>query len=153
MPTTLPTLTRENLVDLDLDDVPAVKARIRELTGIQRVSRETLGEFLEEAEALLSDAEDEEPSEGRSVVKKSYKTRYKPFRSTCGDDLAAAVRRHLEVKTEDGLRIDPVKLRDFALANECWVETYEQLNVGMRRMNVVNRLRAKVRKGHEVLWA
>lgn len=145
--------TPSELAALDLDDEAAVKAFIRSKTGAKRVSRETLDEFLADAEQAMSDAEDEEPSEGRSVVKKSYKTRYKPFRSTCGDDLAAAVRRHLEVKTEDGLRIDPVKLRDFALANECWVETYEQLNVGMRRMNVVNRLRAKVRKGHEVLWA
>ncbi len=145
--------TPSELAALDLDDEAAVKAFIRSKTGAKRVSRETLDEFLADAEQAMSDAEDEEPSEGRSVVKRSYKQRYRPFKSTCGDDVAAAVRRHLEIKTEEGLRIDPVKLQTFAKANDCWQDRYEQLNVGMRRMNVVNRLRAKIKKGHDIVWA
>ena len=160
MAASLPALTAAAIANVDLDDDAAVKAAIRALTGLKRVPAEMVDEFREAAEALddetdeaLDDETDEEPSEGRSVVKRAYKTRYKPFKSTCGDELAALVRRHLEVKTEEGLRIDPVKLRTFAVANDCWQDRYNQLNVGMRRMNVVNRLRAKVKKGHDIVWA
>lgn len=40
----------------------------------------------------------------------------------------------------------------FALNNNVWDERYEKLNRGMQRMNVINRLRAKVKKGQQVVW-
>lgn len=149
---------KADAAELDITNEAAVKAFLRAELGVKRVSTPLLEEFEAACEAWYENPErdeqnDEEPSEGRSVVKRTYKTRYKPFKSTCGDELAALVRRHLEVKTEDGLRIDPVKLRTFAAANDCWQDRYDSLNVGMRRMNVVNRLRAKVKKGHDIVWA
>jgi hypothetical protein len=39
------------------------------------------------------------------------------------------------------------------VANGCWDDKYGKLpNVGLVRMNVINRLRAKIRKGYEVKW-
>ena len=45
------------------------------------------------------------------------------------------------------------KLAAFAKANGCWDDKYDKLpNPGLIRMNVLNRLRAKIRKGHKVIW-
>lgn len=45
------------------------------------------------------------------------------------------------------------KLTAFAKANGCWNDKYDKLpNPGLIRMNVLNRLRAKVKKGHQVKW-
>jgi len=67
---------------------------------------------------------------------------------------AAGVGSH-PIEDESGdRRIDLTKLRRFALANDCWNPEYMKLNPGMQRMNVVNRLRAKVRRdAYEVKWA
>lgn len=97
--------------------------------------------------------EGETDEDGRSVVKRRYKTKYRPFKMTCGDDLARQISSHVMVKDEIGkLRIDPPKLKRFAQANGVWQRAYNDLNVGMRRMNIANRLRAAVRKGHKVVW-
>lgn len=98
--------------------------------------------------------EDDEPVE-KSVVKRKYKKAYRPFKMTCGDTLAQQISAHVcEIDDEIGeKRINAKKLRDFATANGVWVSTYAHLNPGMRRMNIANRLRAKVRKGHKVIWA
>jgi hypothetical protein len=95
------------------------------------------------------DQEEDLPS---SVVKAVYKARYRPFQQTCGDDLAMQLIDYLAPTDGSGERIDLNKLREFAEANGCWVGGYAHLNPGMQRMNVVNRLRAKVRKGHEIVW-
>jgi hypothetical protein len=59
----------------------------------------------------------------------------------------------------DNLRIELMRygqmaqLKAFAVANGCWDDKYGKLpNVGLVRMNVINRLRAKIRKGYEVKW-
>jgi hypothetical protein len=105
---------------------------------------------------LLGSEEDEdadEEEEGKEIVKKKYKERYRPHHMTCGDELAQLISAHVAVEGEDGTsRIDVTKLRAFARANGCWDPKYAHLNVGMQRMNIANRLRAKVRKGHEVVW-
>lgn len=48
--------------------------------------------------------------------------------------------------------LPPPKFKEFALANGCWDGRYAELPAGLQRMNVVNRLRAKLRKGHSVKW-
>jgi hypothetical protein len=96
---------------------------------------------------------DEYIGKSASVVRNSYKLKYQPHGATCGDDLAYRLREDLKTIGDDGEeRIDLERLLAFAIANDCWVSTYARLNPGMQRMNVVNRLRAKVRKGHEVVW-
>jgi hypothetical protein len=57
---------------------------------------------------------------------------------------------------ELGVRVASIPLglqfKQFALANDCWNVKYEQLSPGLQRMNAVNRLRAKVKRGHKVNW-
>lgn len=65
------------------------------------------------------------------------------------DDLGTRVVTHT---TTDG-KFDGVKLRKFAEANGVWQERYVSLNNGLQRMNVVNRLRGKVKTGHVVVWS
>lgn len=111
------------------------------------------------ADVLGADEEGDETEDGdagKSKIKKRYKTAYKPFKNTNGDDLAAQLAAHLKVKDADDpkgrMKVDLARLKRFAVANGVWDERYEQLNAGMRRLNVGNRLRAKVRKGYEISW-
>lgn len=87
-------------------------------------------------------AEDQAPKP-RSVVSADRKKEFKP--SDLSVKLTAAV-------ADEKGRTNPEKLKAFAVANGCWQERYEQLNVGMQRMNVGTRLRAKVARGEKVNW-
>lgn len=99
------------------------------------------------------DVDEEAEEEGKTIVKRKYKERYKPFKMCNGDDVAQQVAAHIKIEDDAGQsRIDPVKLKKFAELNGCWVKSYSGLNMGLRRMNIVNRLRAKIRHGHTVLW-
>lgn len=92
--------------------------------------------------------------EGKSIVKRKYRAMYRPHHNTNGDELAQLMREHLEyVDESDEIKIDAALLKRFAQANECWMPEYSKLNVGQQRMNVGNRLRAKVRKDdYKVKW-
>lgn len=103
------------------------------------------------------DEEDEDDgAEGsKSIIKRKYKTKYRPFKQTNGDDLVQSIATHLKTLTNPNTgkpMVDPAKLEKFARLNNVWQDGYAYLNVGMRRLNVGNRLRAKVRKGHEIVW-
>jgi hypothetical protein len=78
-----------------------------------------------------------------SVIPKDYQAEYTP------DDLALRIRKTF---TADDGKIDWPAFIKFAKANDCWNEAYTKLNAGMQRMNIVNRLRARVRKGDKVVW-
>lgn len=134
--------------------VKEMKATVKASKGERKAAKKAR-KVRVEAEDSDDEFEQEEGDEGRSVVKGKYKTRYRPFKQTCGDDLAQQVAKHVKVKDEDGkLRVDQDKLIRFAKANDVWDPAYRKLNVGMQRMNCVNRLRAKVRRdGHDVRWA
>lgn len=55
-----------------------------------------------------------------------------------------------EIKSRYG---SAAELKTFALNNGVWAEAYDKLpNSGLVRMGVLNRLRAKVRKGHVVVY-
>lgn len=141
----------EPLVRCPKDAFEAVKSYLAEI--------DLTGELEGDAEGSEDDTDgedDEGEGEGRSVVKRKYKGRYRPFKMTNGDAIAQQVSDHVSYKDEDGKRrIDTDKLRAFAIANGCWVDTYSHLNAGMQRMNVANRLRARVRKEEdfEIVWA
>lgn len=48
---------------------------------------------------------------------------------------------------------EPERLKKFAVANGVWDDKYDNLNNGLRRMNVVNRLRNKISKqNYKVKW-
>lgn len=112
------------------------------------------GEDEGEVEADEDGGEGDEDA-GKSIVKRKYKQAYRPFKHTCGDDLSQLITKHLKVVDDETgeERIDEDRLARFAKANDVWVSDYRNLNVGMRRMNIANRLRAKVRKGHKIVWA
>jgi len=102
------------------------------------------------------DATMEGDENGASVVKKLYKARYKPHKAKCGDQISQLITAHITVKAaEKGERphVDEAKLIRFAKANGCWDPNYAKINVGMKRMNIANRLRGKVRRDkHVVVW-
>lgn len=130
------------------------RAKLRKAAAEADLDDDTAAEYDEEIEAGQHDDaadEDEEPAEGKSIIKAKYKAIYKPTRMTNGDDLNALLRNYLYVVTDAGEeRINPARLKKFAKANECWVESYSSLkNIGMIRMNVCNRLRAKLRRDPE----
>lgn len=64
------------------------------------------------------------------------------------DDLTVQVKAHVHV---DGAP-DVKKLKVFAQLNDVWDDKYGKLNNGLQCMNVINRLRNAVRKGHAVKW-
>lgn len=102
------------------------------------------------------DEDDNGEGEGKSIVKRKYRTKYKPHKSTCGDALARQIREEFMIKKDPDtkkLSIDWPKFVRFARANDCWAPEYAHLNHGMARMSIVNRLRAKIRKKHAVVWA
>jgi len=123
------------------------------LSYIEDIAKEWNKELSEEDESNDSESSDEDSDEGKSIIKAKYKTRYRPFKMTCGDDISQLVTKHVTVDLgKDGKHVDRSKLEHFAKLNSCWDAKYASLNVGMVRMNVANRLRAKVRHGHEIVW-
>lgn len=98
---------------------------------------------------------DEAEDDGKSIIKKKYRTAYRPHRMTCGDALSQQIRAEfMTVKDLDTnkKRLDWKRFTAFAKRNDCWSDGYAKLNAGMRRMNVVNRLRARIAAGTEVVW-
>lgn len=93
--------------------------------------------------------------DGASVVKRVYKTRYKPHKAKCGDEISKLISAHVMSKDPETKKMvmDQPKLARFAKANGCWDPNYLKLNGGMQRMNIANRIRGKVRRDkHEIVW-
>lgn len=97
-----------------------------------------------------------EEGNGRSIVKKKYKEKYRPTKMTCGDTLAQKISAHVTYHDDENDKpmIDRVKLQRFAEANGCWVASYKSLNSGMMRMNIRNRLAGLMRKDpkFKIVW-
>lgn len=98
---------------------------------------------------IAQEDEESDADQSKSGVKQKYKQLYKPTKGRCGDELGEQITAH--VLDQDG-KVSLTKLRRFAKANDCWVEAYASIpsrsgawNGGMARMNVANRLRAKLR--------
>ena len=100
-------------------------------------------EFHAQADEGDNLAAEEQAPASRSVIKPDRKKAFVP--SELSVKLAAAV-------SDDKGRTDPAKLRRLAEANGCWQPGYSALNIGMQRMNVGTRLRAKVAHGEKVKW-
>jgi hypothetical protein len=99
------------------------------------------------------DEEEGDEEESKSIIKRKYRERYRPFHYTNGDDLAHKITEAVSEEDEAGdMKVSKKLLRDFAKANGCWDTRYNDMNIGMARMNVGNRLRARVRKGYVVVW-
>ena len=143
------------------NDYSAARLNDAFLDATSDVDEDELAEAAAEAEDELEglDEEGDEAEEGetggadKSVVKKKYKTEYKPHKMTCGDEFAARVTSYITVPHKGKkTRVDSQKLRKLAEANDCWDDRYEALNPGMQRMNVGNRLRNRFNKKQEIRW-
>jgi hypothetical protein len=118
------------------------------------------GEFDDDAEGDEDgedegEAEGDEKGEGKSVVKRKYRTKYRPYKHTCGDSLTQQIAKEFMTKADPDSKkpkFDWARFVRFAKENDCWVGAYAQLNHGLARMNVANRLRAKIRKEVEINW-
>lgn len=82
------------------------------------------------------------------ALQAALKARTPAAKSKAVDDLGAQV---VNYTAPDGL-FDPARLAKFAAANGIDHAKYAQLNNGLQRMNVVNRLRGLIGKGHKVVW-
>jgi hypothetical protein len=90
------------------------------------------------------------PTVSGPVMPAKYRERYAEHGGSSGDDLAVRLKK--QVATADG-SIDLAKLREIAEANGVWDARYANLNPGMQRMDVANRLRALARHGAKLKWA
>lgn len=150
------TLNCDILVDAAGEPKAALKAAIE---MIEERAYENECEFDEALESFEEDnaQEGDEGDEGetKSIIKHKYRVAYKPHKYTCGDEITVMVReKFMTVDTGENNRknMNMKAFIRFAKANDCWSDSYSALNNGMQRMNVVNRLRAKVKKGIEIVW-
>lgn len=83
------------------------------------------------------------------VMKLPYHTRYMNNGGGTGDDLDISLREAVlkVAKGEKKPTLDVDELRKIAQTHDVWKPEYEDLNPGMQRMNVSNRLRAIGRNG------
>lgn len=103
---------------------------------------------------LETEDDESDADQSKSIVKAKYKAKYKPTKDKCGDELSFRIHDHVSREDDAGeLKVVLDLLRNFAKANECWVTAYASLrsrtgawNAGMARMNVANRLRARLRR-------
>lgn len=86
----------------------------------------------------------------RSIIKSKYKDRYKKNGFSCGDDIANELGEYCKVIKNSRLVVDLTKLREVAVKNEVWKDSYALLNVGQQRMNIGNRLRIRFQAGDVV---
>lgn len=85
-----------------------------------------------------------------SIIPKKYVDRYKKTGMSCGDILAEEIRLFIMVIDHGRPHIDSTKLRQLADDNGVWQDRYASLNLGMQRMNIGNRIRAKYNNGERV---
>ena len=89
-----------------------------------------------------------------SKVPPAYKARYKlrGDPDSCGDDFAKEFAS--TVTTMNGTKpiCNVALLEEIAERNEIDFQRYEQLNPGMKRMNVGNKLRARIKRGEKLNW-
>ena len=101
------------------------------------------------------EGDESDADQGKSIVKQKYRKKYQPHKHTCGDSLTQQIRKEFMTKIDPDTKkakFDFARFVRFAKANGVWVPAYGSLNHGMARMNVANRLRAKIRKKAEIDW-
>lgn len=152
---------REAFINATEHDLMQPKKPKRKPKKAKLVEDEDEGEDEDEDEGEGEGEGEKEEEEAPEVIKSKYRERYKPFNDSCGDQLAMQMVEEFSytdtVVGKDGrertvTRIDLPKLRNFAELNGVWQDKYSALNPGMQRMNIANRLRGKVRNGHEIVW-
>lgn len=100
--------------------------------------------------ALVPEHAIEQKPISRSIIKSKYKDRYKKNGFSCGDDIAGDLGAYVKVIHNGRLVVDVKKLREVAVKNEVWKDSYAKLNVGQQRMTIGNRLRVRYQAGDVV---
>ena len=85
-----------------------------------------------------------------SVVKSKYRERYKATGYNCGDLIAGELQAYVCKLVGNRMQVDPAKLKEVAVANEVWNDRYTNLNMGLQRMTIGNRLRHRYDEGIEL---
>lgn len=148
----------KDALDLALRELAAdAKAKVVKLKPKKAKTRRSSDVEPDDADNFDDEGEDEEEGdEGKSVIKRKYKMKYRPHKMTCGDGLAKQIRSEfMTLKDPDTRkpRLDWKRFTAFAKLNGCWSDGYSKLNAGMKRMNIVNRLRARAEAGDEIKWS
>jgi hypothetical protein len=109
---------------------------------------------VETVEQTMMPADDATDKAGRSVIKQSFRDRYKETGGNCGDDLAQRISKHVSVTDGNGKsRVDVAKLKALVERNGLeWKPQYDDLNPGLCRMTCANKLRALSRHGKTIEW-
>ena len=94
-------------------------------------------------------AEDDKPEaeEGKNIIGSKYRDAYGKDGHN-GDDIAKALKAYL---VDDKNKIDLEKMAEVAEANGVDMTKYANLNIGLQRMNLGNRLRGINGKGNDVV--
>lgn len=100
-----------------------------------------------ELAALLAENSDGEAPETKSIVPDGFKSKYKAFGGSCGDEMAEVLGK--TVKTDKG-KVDVTALEEVMAQNDIDTDRWSNLNIGQRRMNLGNVLRARVKRGESV---
>lgn len=85
-----------------------------------------------------------------SIIKSKYREQYKKHDFSCGDDIADEIRAYIAVVKGGKMRVDLARLKEVAVKNNVWKESYGLLNAGQQRMTIGNRMRAKFKMGEEL---
>lgn len=87
----------------------------------------------------------------RSIVPARFKERYAKHDDSCGDRVAAALKKATTTQDSEGRdKCDLKALKEIATANGVWNPKYASLNAGQQRMNVGNRLRGMIKNDETV---
>lgn len=86
-----------------------------------------------------------------SIIKDKYKARYKANGDySCGDQLAQEIREYVAATVNGRIMVNLQRLKEIAVTNGVWKDSYGKLNAGQQRMTVGNCLRAKMVQGDRI---
>lgn len=85
-----------------------------------------------------------------SIIKSKYRDKYKKTGYSCGDVIAEELREYVVVLVEGRSRVSLDRLREVAVVNAVWRDSYAVLNPGQQRMTIGNRLRSKYNNGERI---
>lgn len=135
------------------DPKEALELALAKLNGGSKSKRKRTAKKRRQVE---DEGDDEgEGDEGKTIVKRKYRSQYRPFKMTCGDSIADRVREEFMTKQDPDTKkpkLDWPKFKAFAKANGCWIPDYDKVNHGIARMSVVNRLRKKIKAKVTIIW-
>jgi len=108
-------------------------------------------EALERDEVEFEDADEAEGSAKCGVMAKDYHDQYSrnPHGPGCGDTIDIEMRDAITVMDGKKSRVDEGVLCQIGIDAGLWKPSWESLNVGMRRMNLANRIRGLLRNNPE----